>query len=130
MSRILQAGKWKELLVPSMTCGYISYKVNYAPSQSNDPQYSLNEGDTVEGAIVNLKVEPYEINGRILHSCKVPVFCSNEDPIEFEVQTAYAYERAGKVLLKGQLQFGDFTPLKKISEEIFIPRNCLVVSNV
>lgn len=130
--KVIRFNKTVTLLGRSSTCGYISYEVNYARSQSSDPMYNMEKGDKIVGRLVNKKVEPYMIGDQIKTYCTVPVFCSDEDPIEFEVQTMAAFKRAGKVLAKGQLNFGDFeTPPPAKDLDIFkVPNNCLVVDYI
>jgi len=125
--KTLSKGKWVTHNVPSMKCGYIAYKTNYGPYQLSDPHYNLKVGDIVEGRIVKKKVEPYMIGDTLYDTCKVPVFCDDSDLIEFEVQTVNAFERAGKTLVKGQLNFGDFTSPPKVKEDLGIPNTCLIV---
>lgn len=79
-------------------CGYISYEVNYAESQSSDPFYDLEVGDKVPGLIVTKKVAPYPINGEIQTKCSVPVFWPIEDMEGFKDATDKAFKRAGKIL--------------------------------
>lgn len=79
-------------------CGYISYEVNYAESQSSDPFYDLEVGDKVPGLIVTKKVAPYLINGETQTRCSVPVFWSIEDMEGFKDATDKAFKRAGKIL--------------------------------
>ncbi len=104
----------------------MAYPVDYTKHQGSDFGYDLKEGDEVEGQIITAKVEPYIVNGEVKTKCTVPVFCSEDDPIEFEVQLERAVLRAGKILAPGQLKYAqaiERNPLLKPK----IPENCLVV---
>ena len=128
---VLRGNKKVKVLSNSKTCGYISYEVNYAPSQSSDPMYNMKEGDILIGRIVSKKVEPFLASGDMKTYCSVPVFCGEEDPIEFEVETVNAFERAGKTLVRGQLNFGDFSKPKENNPiHLKVPNNCIVVQEL
>ena len=106
-------------------CGYIAYATGYNNNQDPDPMYFMSVGDIVDGEIVTKQVEPYIINNELITTCTVPVFCSREDPIEFEIAIENAIKRAGKTLDTGQRLFGEPDKLNNVPVEI--PDNCLVV---
>jgi hypothetical protein len=123
----------KEMITPSKKCGYIAYEFNYSKEQKSDPWFNLNKGDKVPGRIVTKKIVPCIAgSGDILTTCTVPVFCSEEDPIDFEIALEKAFIRAGKRLAKGELKYGEIaqeiairTPTK-----FKIPESCLVVNTI
>lgn len=119
------------LMTPSKYCGYIAYEVNYSKRQLPDPGYHLNKGDSVPGRIVTKKVEPYIANGQMLTTCTVPVFCPEDNPIEFEIEMFMAFDRAGKKLAKGELDYGEIfkTPVS-IAVDQNLPKNCIIVKQI
>ena len=131
-AKILRQGKPIEIIIPSKTCGYVTYGVNYSQEQYSDPWFKLSKGDKVEGRIVNKKVIPFIANNTVITSCTVPVFCSEEDPIDFEIAMEKAFIRAGKQLAKGELKYGEvirnIEPI--IPEHLKIPPGCLVVDTI
>ena len=126
--RLWERGKIVEKIDSSKTCGYVAYPVNYSKNQGADPYYDLVPGDTLPGRIVTKKVNPTIVNGDIVSRCSVPVFCSDEDPIEFEIAMLKAFKRAGKTLERKQLQFGEELP--NIIEPSLIPEKCLIVQTI
>ena len=117
-----------ERIASSKTCGYVSYPINYSQHQGSDPYYDLKVGDELEGRIVTKKVNPTIVNGDLVSRCSVPVFCSDEDPIEFEIAMVKAFKRAGKTLERKQLQFGEELPSN--IEFSKIPEKCLIVQTI
>ena len=67
------------------------------------------------------------VNGAMKTRCTVPVFCSDDDPIEFEVKMEEAIKRAGRVLATGQLKFGETEKPEEMETTLRIPENCLIV---
>lgn len=131
-AKILGRDKALLLTVPSKSCGYVAYEVNYSLGQYSDPGFKLKKGDKVPGRIVNKKVVPYLANGTMITTCTVPVFCSEEDPIDFEIAMEKAFIRAGKQLAKGELKYGEVIKNMKpiIPEHLKIPIGCLVVDTI
>ena len=131
-AKILRKDKALLLTIPSKSCGYVAYEVNYSLGQYSDPGFKLKKGDKVQGRIVNKKVIPYLANSTMITTCTVPVFCSEEDPIDFEIAMEKAFIRAGKTLAKGELKFGEsqMTLNNVIPTQIKIPLGCLVVNEL
>lgn len=117
-----------ERVASSKTCGYVAYPINYSQHQGSDPYFDLQIGDTLEGRIVTKKVNPTIVNGDLVSRCSVPVFCSDNDPIEFEIELVKAFKRAGKTLEKNQLRFGE--ELSSNIEFSKIPEKCLIVQTI
>jgi len=131
--KTVRMGVEKEVKASAKTCGYIAYKINYAESQSSDPQYNLEIGDEVPGRIVSEKVKPYIANGQLLNTCKVPVFCDEDDLLLFQIEKEKAYKRAGKTLENIPNMYGNLfekSEEKDLPTELKIPLGCLVVKEL
>lgn len=113
------------LRIRSKRCGYIAYAAGYNKTQDPDTMYFLSPGDETEGWIVTKQVEPYLAGGDLITTCTVPVFCSDDDPIEFEIALEKAIAKAGKNLDVGQRLFGE--PDRMYNVPVEIPDNCLIV---
>lgn len=118
--------KQSRQVVRSKKCGYIAYPVDYTKHQGKDPGANLKKGDEVEGYITSVKVEPYWVGKELHTKCSVPVFCSKDDPIEFEVALEKAVIRAGRVIDPKELKYG--TIEEKRENRIRIPDGCLIVN--
>lgn len=124
-----QKEKTVKKLQVSKRCGYIAYPVDYTDHQGHDPGAHLKEGDEVEGSIITRKVIPYlSTDGELCNKCTVPVFCSKDDPIEFEIALEAAFNRAGRILEDGQLKYGSVE--KKPKERSIVPETCLIVKTL
>ena len=105
--------------------------VDYTDSQGHDPGADLEKGDKVEGYLITKKVIPYLAGDDFQTKCTVPVFCSMEDPIEFELAMERAFRRAGKILAEGEIDYGLISePREKECEKKEIPHNCLIVKHL
>ncbi|WP_428743111.1 hypothetical protein [Tenacibaculum sp.] len=113
---------------PSKRCGYITYPVDYTDHQGSDPGSELCQGDEVSGYIVSVRVKPYWIGKEMYTKCSIPVFCTKEDPIEFEIALERAVIRAGKEIDPKELNYGGIETHEK--SEISIPPTCLVVKTI
>lgn len=130
---VLRNNVKKQVKTPSSTCGYVAYKINYAESQTSDPQYDLKEGDEVPGRIVREKVQPYIANGQFLTTCKVPVFCEEDDLLLFQIEKEKAFKRAGKILVSKENMFGDMfkkSEEQELPTELKIPPGCLIIEEL
>ena len=101
------------------------YGLDYLERQ--DKLYTLEEGDTIEGEIVRLKVEPVITESEIITSASVCVFIEDfTDPIEREIVIEKAFKRDGYTISAGQLKFGEQE--YAFEKELFeIPKNCLII---
>lgn len=95
--------------------------------ENSNTLYTLDEGDTVSGEIVRLKVEPVVTDSEIITSASVCVFIDDFiDPIEREIQIEKAFKRDGYTISQGQLKFGEQE--YAFEKELFeIPKNCLII---
>lgn len=125
---VKQKNSSQALVRKSKRCGYVAYPVDYTKFQGHDPGASLREGDKLVGTIVTKKVQPYiSGSGDLCNTCTVPVFCSEEDPIEFQLAMEDAILRAGKILEGGQLKYGN---PKAVHKENKVPETCLIVKTL
>lgn len=127
-------GKNFQFYTSDKTVGFIAYPVNYAQSQGSDVGADLEVGDELEGRIVTKRVQNYASTDlSITDKCTVPVFCSDNDPIQFEVEMEKAFLRAGRCLLPFELKYGKSEFAKEKEQERFnssLPPGCLIVGKV
>ena len=101
------------------------YGIDYLERQ--DKIYTLEEGDSIEGEIVRLKIEPVITDSEIMTSASVCVFIEDfTDPIQREIEIEKAFKRDGYVISAGQLKFGE-QEYEFERESLEIPKNCLIV---
>jgi len=101
------------------------YGVDYLERQ--DKLYTLEEGDSIEGEIVRLKIEPVITDSEIMTSASVCVFIEDfTDPIQREIEIEKAFKRDGYVISAGQLKFGE-QECEFEKESLEIPKNCLII---
>ena len=100
------------------------YGVDYL--ERTNSLYELDEGDTVEGEIVTMKVLPQIINGNIVTSAALCLFGEIYDPIDREIAIEKLFTKNGFVIEPGQLKYGEQE--YAFEKEIFdIPKNCLII---
>ena len=101
------------------------YGLDYLERQ--DKLYTLEEGDSIEGEIVRLKVDPVITDSEIITSASVCVFIEDfTDPIEREIAIEKAFKRDGYTISAGQLKFGEQE--YAFGKELFeIPKKCLII---
>ena len=102
---------------------HVIYDVDY--SNNVNPLRELDEGDSLDGELVTMKVKPRLLGDEIITSATLCLLEELLDPIDRELAIEKLFSGNGYRIEPGQLRFGEAEyEFEKVQ---LIPDNCLII---